>query len=42
MAISGRSIAAIDYFNDDSIVHTWTYNLDRVAYSNFKITELER
>jgi transposase len=26
-----RLMAAIDYFNEDPIVHTWTYKLDRAA-----------
>lgn len=26
-----RLIAAIDYFNEDPVVHTWTYKLDRAA-----------
>jgi hypothetical protein len=24
-------MAAVDYFNDEPVVHTWTYNLDRAA-----------
>jgi transposase len=26
-----RLMAAIDYFNDDPVVHTWTYKLDKAA-----------
>ena len=26
-----RLMAAVDYFNDDPVVHTWTYNLDKAA-----------
>ncbi|MGA8293456.1 MAG: hypothetical protein WB820_13325 [Rhodoplanes sp.] len=26
-----RLMAAVDYFNDDPVVHTWTYKLDRAA-----------
>ena len=29
--LKDRLMAAIDYFNDDPVVHTWTYNLDRAA-----------
>jgi hypothetical protein len=37
-----RIMAAMDFFNRDPVVHTWTYKLDKAAYydSNFKITEL--
>jgi hypothetical protein len=24
-------MAAVDYFNDDPVVHTWTYKLDKAA-----------
>ena len=27
--LKDRLIAAIDHFNQDPIVHTWTYNLDK-------------
>jgi transposase len=26
-----RLMAAVDYFNDDPVVHTWTYKLDKAA-----------
>jgi hypothetical protein len=26
-----RLMAAVDYFNDDPVVHTWIYNLDKAA-----------
>jgi hypothetical protein len=26
-----RIMAAMDYFNPDPVVHTWTYKLDRAA-----------
>ena len=29
--LKDRLIAAIDYFNQDPIVHTWNYNLDKAA-----------
>jgi transposase len=29
--LKDRLMAAIDYFNDDPIVHTWTYKLDKAA-----------
>jgi transposase len=29
--LKDRLMAAIDYFNADPVVHTWTYNLDRAA-----------
>src|SRR5712672_1236816 len=29
--LKDRLMAAVDYFNDDPVVHTWTYNLDRAA-----------
>jgi hypothetical protein len=29
--LKDRLVAAVDYFNDDFIDHTWTYNLDRAA-----------
>jgi hypothetical protein len=37
-----RIIAAIDFFNRDPVVHTWTYKLDNAAWydSNFKIANL--
>ncbi len=35
-------MAAIDFFNRDPVVHTWTYKLDKAASddSNFKIADL--
>jgi hypothetical protein len=35
-------MAAVDYFNDDPVVHTWTYKLDKAASydSNFENAEL--
>jgi hypothetical protein len=27
----GRLMAAMDYFNRDPVVHTWTYKLDKAA-----------
>jgi transposase len=37
-----RLMAAVDYFNDDPVVHTWTYKLDKAASydSNFENAEL--
>jgi hypothetical protein len=29
--LKDRLIAAVDYFNRDPVVHTWTYKLDRAA-----------
>jgi len=29
--LKDRLIAAIDHFNDNPVVHTWTYRLDRAA-----------
>jgi transposase len=29
--LKDRLMAAIDYFNDDPVVHTWTYKLDKAA-----------
>src|SRR5712691_5476625 len=29
--LKDRIMAAIDYFNDDPVVHTWTYKLDKAA-----------
>jgi transposase len=29
--LKNRLIAAIDYFNRDPVVHTWTYKLDKAA-----------
>ena len=29
--LKDRLIAAINHFNDNSVVHTWTYRLDRAA-----------
>ena len=29
--LKDRLMAAVDYFNDDSVVHTWTYKLDKAA-----------
>ena len=26
-----RLMAAVDFFNQDPVVHTWTYKLDRAA-----------
>jgi len=26
-----RLMAAVDYFNHDPVVHTWTYKLDKAA-----------
>jgi hypothetical protein len=28
---AARLMAAVDYFNDDPVVHTWTYKLDKAA-----------
>ena len=29
--LKDRLMAAVDYFNDDPVVHTWTYKLDKAA-----------
>ena len=29
--LKDRLIAAVDYFNRDPVVHTWTYRLDKAA-----------
>jgi hypothetical protein len=29
--LKDRLIAAVDYFNRDPVVHTWTYKLDKAA-----------
>jgi hypothetical protein len=29
--LKDRIMAAVDYFNNDPVVHTWTYKLDRAA-----------
>jgi len=29
--LKDRLMAAIDYFNDDPVVHTWTHKLDKPA-----------
>jgi transposase len=29
--LENRLMAAVDYFNDDLVVHTWTYKLDKAA-----------
>jgi hypothetical protein len=29
--LKDRLMAAVDYFNNDPVVHTWTYKLDRAA-----------
>jgi MFS family permease len=29
--LKNRLMAAVDYFNDDPVVHTWTYKLDKAA-----------
>jgi hypothetical protein len=29
--LKDRLIAAIDYFNQNPVVHTWTYKLDKAA-----------
>jgi hypothetical protein len=34
-------MAAIDFFNRDLVVHTWSYKLEgRIICSNFNITDL--
>jgi transposase len=40
--LKDRLLAALDYFNSDPVVHTWTYKLDKSARydSNFKIAGL--
>jgi transposase len=30
--LEDRIMAAMDYFNQEPVVHTWTYKLDRAAY----------
>ena len=32
-------MAAVDYFNDDPVVHTWTYKLDKAALDDFRTSE---
>ena len=29
--LKDRLMAAVDYFNNDPVVHTWTYKLDKAA-----------
>jgi len=29
--LKDRLMAAVDYFNHDPVVHTWTYKLDKAA-----------
>jgi hypothetical protein len=29
--LKDRLMAAMDYFNDNPVVHTWTYKLDKAA-----------
>jgi hypothetical protein len=29
--LKDRLLAAVDYFNGDPVVHTWTYKLDKAA-----------
>ena len=29
--LKDRLMAAVDYFNQDPVVHTWTYKLDKTA-----------
>jgi transposase len=29
--LKDRLMAAVDYFNGDPVVHTWTYKLDKAA-----------
>jgi hypothetical protein len=31
VALKERLMAAVDYFNRDPVVHTWTYKLDKAA-----------
>jgi hypothetical protein len=31
LIVSAFTLTAVDYFNDDPVVHTWTYKLDKAA-----------
>ena len=37
-------MAAVEFFNGDLVVHTWTYKIDKAAWYdlNFKIAGLAR